>query len=372
MDTNQIYTIVNEVVAEATGQKALATVSADDLVSLGNTVLSSSTNTENFLSTLAQRIGRTIISYRQYRNKFGDMVLNDFEYGAILQKIRFGLTDAVEDPSYDLTDGDSVDPWTIYKPTVTQKLFVKRTPYMYPITVSRDLLKEAFLSGSALDSFIGGLFGWVRNSVEVGLENLGRTALNNMIAENDTKEIKLVTLYNTAAGLTATDQLTAQTAVLNADFLRWAIGYINQISDMFTDMDDGTYNDGSVPTFTPYEDQKIKLLSSFNNALRTQVQYAAFNREDLALRSFDTVNFWQAKQTPGSINVDRASDSTNKTIANIVGVLYDREALGTYQQEEDVLTTPVNAAGRYYTTYNHYKQLWFNDKSENFAFFTLN
>ena len=88
MTTEQIYTLVNEVNAEAFGQNSLSVVDTSSLISLGNTVLSSSTNTEAFLNTLAQRIGRTILRFREYRNKLGDMVLNDFEYGAILKKTK--------------------------------------------------------------------------------------------------------------------------------------------------------------------------------------------------------------------------------------------------------------------------------------------
>ena len=76
MTTEQIYTLVNEVNSEAFGQNALSVVDTSSLISLGNTVLSSSTNTEAFLNTLAQRIGRTILRFREYRNKLGDMVLN--------------------------------------------------------------------------------------------------------------------------------------------------------------------------------------------------------------------------------------------------------------------------------------------------------
>ena len=65
MDTNQIYSIVNEVNAEAFGSTDIDVIDAQGLVSLGDTVLSSSTNTEAFLNTLVQRIGRTIVSFRQ-------------------------------------------------------------------------------------------------------------------------------------------------------------------------------------------------------------------------------------------------------------------------------------------------------------------
>ena len=70
MNTEQIYSIVNSVVSQSIGDSALTIVDAQGLISLGNTVLDSSTNTEAFLNTLAQRIGRTIYRYRDYNNKF--------------------------------------------------------------------------------------------------------------------------------------------------------------------------------------------------------------------------------------------------------------------------------------------------------------
>ena len=198
MTTNQIYTLVNSVTSQAIGSTALTAVDASTLVALGDTVLSSTTNTEAWLSTLLQRVGKTIFAYREYRNKLADMVVDDFTMGAILQKISFQLVDAVSDPSYSLTDGGTVDPYKIYNPEVEQKLFVQRTPYMMPITISRVLLKEAFLSEAAMQSFIGYIFGTVRNSIELSLENLGRTTINNFMAEiyGSAREIKLVTLFN--------------------------------------------------------------------------------------------------------------------------------------------------------------------------------
>lgn len=48
MDTNQVYAIVNGVVSQALGSKALTAVDASGLVSLGNAVISSQSNTEAF------------------------------------------------------------------------------------------------------------------------------------------------------------------------------------------------------------------------------------------------------------------------------------------------------------------------------------
>lgn len=400
MTTNQIYTIVNEVNAEAFGSDAIDVIDLQGLISLGDAVLSSTGNTEAFLNTLVQRIGRTIISFRQYRNKLADMVVNDFEYGAILQKIRVHLTEAETDPAYGLTDGYSVDPWTVNKPDVEQKLFVTRTPYMFHVTIARKQLKEAFLSESGMGAFIGAVFGQVRNSIEVSLENLGRLCIANMMAEftpftpsvgDDTPattlnhEVKLCTLYNTARGYhgvipgeggaadtpASAGYVDADTCLFDDDFLRFAVKTMKSYSDNFTDMST-LYNDGEIETFTPREEQRLKVLSSFERALETVVQYSAFNEEMVRLNAFATLNFWQSAQTADTVKVERASDGVTVTIQNVVGVLYDRDALGIYKRDEDVLTTPVNAKGLYYNTFYHQLELWFNDTSENFVFFTLN
>ena len=245
MTTQQIYTLVNEVNAEAFGSNALTVVDTSSLISLGNTVLSSSTNTEAFLNTLAQRIGRTILRFRDYRNKLGDMVLNDFEYGAILQKIYVYMPKAEEDQSYDLIDGQSIDHYEISKPAVDQKLFVTRTPYQFKITIQDEHLKEAFLSESAMGSFIGVVFGQVRNAIECSLENLGRVTLATAIAEcaGTGRMIDLVTLYNSLYS----GSLDAVTCQNDPDFMRFAMSTINTYIDGIQDMSI-LYNDGSLET----------------------------------------------------------------------------------------------------------------------------
>lgn len=371
MQTKQIYDLVNAVNSQAYGETALTIADTAGLISLGDTVLSSTANTEAFLNTLVQRIGRTIISFRAYRNKFRDMVRDDFEWGAILQKIRVHMPDAVADPAYNLTDGQSVDPWTVYKPDVEQKLFVTRAPYMFPITIARTQLKEAFLSDAAMGAFISAIFGQVRNALEVSLENLSRLSITNMIAEAPAAhEIKLVTDYNAETG----ESVTAATALGDPAFLRYAVARIKSASDYFEDMST-LFNDGSIETFTPREDQRLKVLSDFERRLETVVQYSAFNEEMVRLDAFQMVNFWQSQEDNADradISIKRASDGTEVSKANIVAVLFDRDACGTYRRDEDVLTTPVNAKGLYYNTFYHVKQLWFNDLSENFVYFTLN
>lgn len=371
MTTEQIYGLVNTVNSEAFGHSALVVTDTSSLISLGNTVLSSSTNTEAFLSTLAQRIGRTILRFREYRNKLGDMVLNDFEYGAILQKIKVNMPEAEADESYDLINGNTVDHYKIAKPSVDQKLFVTRTPYQFHITIQRVHLKEAFLSAENMGSFIGIIFGEVRNAIEISLENLGRVTLATAIAEySSSREIPLVTDYNTEYN--PGTPLTAQTAIHNEEFLRYAIMRMNNLVDMIQDASE-LYNDGSMVTFTPSQDVRMKVISEFQRRMETNVQYAAFHDQFVEIPDgYQTINFWQASQTPYEVNITRPSDSQATTVNNVVALLYDRDAMGVYKIDEEIATSPINAAGLYYNQYWHEKQLRFIDLSENGVIFTLN
>ena len=371
MTTEQIYGLVNTVNAEAFGHSAMVVTDTSSLISLGNTVLSSSTNTEAFLNTLAQRIGKTILRFRDYRNKLGDMVLNDFEYGAILQKLKVIMPEAELDESYDLIDGNTVDHYKIAKPQVDQKLFVTRTPYQFHITIQRVHLKEAFLSPEAMGAFIGIIFGEVRNAIEISLENLGRITLATAIAEySSSREIALVTDFNTEYN--PTPALTAAEALHNEEFLRYAIMRMMTLVDAIQDASE-LYNDGSMVTFTPREDVRIKVVSEFQRRIESNVLYAAFNERFVDIpEGYGKLNFWQAAQTPYDVNITRPSDATATTVNNVVAILYDRDAMGVYKIDEEVATSPVNAAGLYYNQYWHEKQLRFIDLSENGVIFTLN
>ena len=376
MDTNQIYSIVNGAVSQAIGDSALSSIDTKNLVSLGSVVLSSSTNTEAFLNTLAQRIGRTIYRYRMYNNKFKDMIVSDMQWGAILQKLRVEMPTAVADPTFSLTDGESVDMFTVAKPVAKQKLFVTRTPYMFQITIQRETLREAFLSEEAMGSFIGLIFGEVRNAIELSLEELGRLTLSVAVSETsdaNQQRVNLVTDYNTERGLEGDAALTAATAIYNADFLRYAIYRINHTIDMLQDMS-VQFCDGTLPTFTNKEDMRIKVLSGFQRRLETVVEYAAFHDQFVSIdNAYSTVNFWQSEQSPSSIDIlVRASMGDRWQINNLVAVIYDRDAFGIYQIDETVLTSPVNAKGQYYNQFWHEKQGRFVDTSENIVIFTLN
>ena len=375
MDTNQIYSIVNDVAKETMGESALVATDTASLVAMGNAVLSSSTNTECFIDTLVQRIGRTIISYRPYKSKLGLLAVSDMTMGAILQKIKVKMPTAVEDVTTQLIDGQSVDQYVISKPKATQKLFVKRTPYTFYITIQKKWLREAFTSESAMGSFISAIYGEVENALELSQENLARLCMANFMATISTdtnRVVNLVTDYNTASGRSIP---TGENAMLDEAFLRYSLGRMNNISKKMQTMS-VLYNDGTETRHTPIGDQRFVSLVDFQTALETQVQWAAFHEQYVEKQNGIEVPYWQAAKSPLDIDLviegDDPEQEESTTLSNIVAFIHDRDALGTYRKDVDVATTPRNARGMYTNQFWHMNDLYFNDVTENGIIFTLN
>lgn len=369
MEINQIYEIVTSVTQQALGNKALTVIDEAGLVALGNEVLSSQDNIENWTKTLLQRIGRTIISTRRYSSNFKRMLRDNMEWGAILQKIKVDMPAYEEDESYDIETGETVDPWKVNKQSVHQKLFVTETPWQLHISIKRRDVEEAFLSSSVMSGFISAKFTEVQNAIELALETLSMNCVNNYIAElHDTKRtINLLSMYNDIMGTS----LTAETAMMNDDFLRFCIKEIKLISDRMVRMTKGIYNDGTTTRHTPYNLQNLYIASDFERALETVTQYQAFQDEYVKLDGYETIPFWQDLQKPLDIDIKRASDNTEVKISNVIGMLFDYEALGTYKSKEWSASTPLNPAGGYMNYYWHMKDMYFNDLSENGVVFVI-
>lgn len=377
IEVNQIYDLCNQIFQQMTGRTDIAAVDSASLVAMGNEVSNLGKN-DLWLNTFARRIGLTIDSYRVYRNRFSDLYRTQVEWGALVQKLTVEMPDAVADDMYKVgqMNGQALDHYIINNPKAKQKIFDKETPYSFFITIQEKMLTEAFLNAGAMSSFVNQVFGKVQNKIEVVLEDLARVALVNMMCNLSTKqEIKLVTLYNSKTGST----LNPQTALFDPAFMRFAIGMMNNIASKLETMS-VLFNTDGYDRFTPKSEQRFYVLADFITQLETVVQYAAFNPQYVNKSVDIAVPYWQGVKEGEDVNdmavlskvIGKVDNKVDKTIENVVGVLFDREAVGTFRQEEKVLTTPVNARGAYYNTFWHEKQMWFNDMSENAVIFTLN
>lgn len=379
METNQIYDLINEVNKQTIGTENITVLNTEQLVALGDFLFNSG-SVDLWTNTLLSRIASTKISYRAYQSKLGIYAVSDITMGLIMQKIKVDMPNAVEDVTTQLQDGQSVDMYIVSKPTAHQKLFAKRTPATFFRTTQRKWLKESFTTESAMGSFLAAVQGETNNKIELTQENLARLTMANfmaLISQTSSRVVDLVSEYNS---LTDNDVPTGEGALLDEGFCRYALGRMNKIAKYMETMS-RLYNDGSVDRHSPKDSQRFVSLIDFRTALETQVQWAAFNERYVATKNGVEVPYWQSATSPfdiklriheGTEDTEDTDDDVDITLSNVVGMIHDVDAFGTYRKEMDVITTPVNARGAYYNTFWHLNDLYFNDVSENGILFTLN
>lgn len=374
-DVNQIYPIVNEIYKESTGIEGVNAIDTNSLIAMG-TSLDQLGKKDIWLNGLSKRIGLTIDDYHAYESSYASLARTALEWGAYVQKFHVDVPDAFEEKSVDVgkMDGLSVDQWIITNPTASEKIFGLNTPYTLRITIQDTWLSEAFLGSNAMAALIRAIFGKIRNKKEIAMENLSRLAIGNFIINLAAKQhFHLVSLYNSIYGKT----VTAVEAKTDPDLLRWAVGFINNISKKMEKMS-VLYNSAGYEKFTPRSRQHFYVLADFMTMYDTVVMYSAHNPKYITANPDVEVPFWQGSGTQTGNDWEAITkvygtnvDGSQVQLNNLIGIIFDHDAIGTFRQQERVRTTPVNARGEYYNTFWHENPMFFNDMDENGVAFFL-
>lgn len=388
MLVKQIYEFVNNATAEALGD---ASITADEnlsnIVDVGNAIFDANA-VDAYVRSLINHIGRVVFVNRPYSGSVPSVLMDGWEYGSVMEKISAKLPDAEENESWELQDGQSYDQNIFYKPQVTAKFFNKRTTFEIPLSITEKQVKQSFSNATQLNAFMSMLYNEVDKSMTIKTDELVMRTINNMIADTvyddyagaglDTKSgVKAVNLlyqYNTETFASSSDYITAAQAIHDPEFIRYASFKMGLYADRLRKIST-LFNIGGEPRFTPADMLHVVLLSEFKNAAGAFLQSDTFHDQYTALPKAETVAFWQGSGTDyafsstGKIDVVSANNH-NVAVTGILGVMFDRDALGVSNLDKRV-TTHYNAKGEFFN--NWYKQDagYFNDQNENFVVFFI-
>lgn len=373
MKVNQIYEIMNNVTSEILGKTNVVAEDLANIVDVG-TELFDNTSVDNYVKTLVNRIAKVIFVSRPYSGKVPSILMDSWDYGAVVQKVTADLPDAVENKSWELENGTEYSPNIFYKPTVSNKFFNNKVTFEIDMSFTERQVKESFASASEVNSFISMLYNAVDKSFTVKVDSLIMRTINNMIAETinaDTTGIKAVNLldgYNSQFGAS----LTAAAAITDKEFIRYAAMqmalYIDRLGTLST-----LFNIGGKDRFTSGDMLHIVMLSDFKAAANSYLQSDTFHNEYTALPNCETVPYWQGS------GVDYAFNSVSKVMATtasgatveqtgVIGVMFDRESCGVTNLDKRV-TTNYNPKGEFYNNFYKMDCGSFNDLNENFVVF---
>lgn len=396
MEVKQIYTLINSVSDEVLGRTDIVTEDLTGIVDLGTEVFNQNA-VDNYVKSLVNHIGKVIFVNRPYAGKLPSVLMDAWEFGSVLEKISADVPEAEENGTWDLTDGQSYDQDVFHKPTITAKFFNSKVTFEVPVSITERQVKESFSSAAQLNGFISMIYSAVEKSMTIKADALIMRTINNMIAEtvladaqafgateagdmagadlssaSTARCVNLLKLYNDKTG--STKKLTAEKAITDPDFIRFASYVMGTYADRMQSIST-VFNVGGKERFTPKDMLHVVLLSDFAKAAQTYLYSDTFNRGDVLLPQAETVPFWQSSgqnyefASTGNINI-KESGGKSVEISGVLGVMFDRDALGVCNLDRRV-TTNYNAKAEFFNNYYKFDAGYFNDTNENFVVFFI-
>lgn len=399
MEVKQIYELINKVSGEVLGKTDIVLEDLTGIVDLGKEVFNQSA-VDNYVKSLVNHIGKVIFVNRPYVGKVPSVLMDAWEFGSVLEKISADVPEAEEkNYTWDLKDGTEYKQDVFHKPTVTAKFFNSKVTFEVPVSITERQVKESFSNAAQLNGFISMIYAAVEKSMTIKADALIMRTINNMIAEtvladavafggtalnltsaSTARCVNLLKLYNdkyfpaTGEGRPNPDALTAAKAITDPDFIRFASYVMGTYADRLQSIST-VFNIGGKERFTPKDMLHVVLLSDFAKAAQTYLYSDTFNRGDVLLPQAETVPFWQGSgknydfASTGHIKVQLSSGKA-VDITGVLGVMFDRDALGVCNLDRRV-TTNYNAKAEFFNNYYKFDAGYFNDTNENFVVFFI-
>lgn len=375
MTIKQIYSLLNQTMAEVSGQEDLVAENLTNIVDIGKSVFDNNWK-DPYTNSLINRIGKMVFVDRVYSGYAPSVLKDAWEYGSIMTKTRTKVFEAKTNPSWTLKNGETVNQFEYNAPEFETKFYNQKNAWQVDCSFTDVQLKQSFTSADEMNRFMSMIYNRIDTSMTIYTDNMIMRTINNFIGEKlnaNNGVIDLLAAYNA----TVTTALTAEKAFKDKDFLRFAaytiMLYKKRLAAPSTLFNISTNNDNV--TFTPANKLHVVLIDNFAKGIDVYLQSETYHNELTSIGSYETVPYWQGSGTSyadtdvSKINITTAGGAViNRNY--IVGVMFDDEALGVLNENKRV-TSAYNANGEYYNNFFKTDTTYFNDLMENGIVFTI-
>ena len=412
------HAIVNLILAEMTGQDGnITTVNSSNFVSVGETIWSY--GTENVYNAIGLVMGRTLVASRPYRAKLNIInAINTGVYSHRLRKISFFERGALPSGDYNtqlytnLADGfdngenpnaggtaqSTKDQWEQHQSYPMELNFAGSSTMQYCITLYEDQWKNAFNSESDFNRVWAGALTEHANAIEQRKEAFNRMTLCNFMAgiydmrAAGCTAINLTTEFNNKYNAGGTPATTAELLTSKyKEFLAFFVAEFKKYSRLMTERSvmfhnyptktDAAGNTLHLMRHTPYDKQRVILYEPMFIDAEAQVFPEIFNPQYLDIdRQYEGVMYWQdiklgagLDYTPAVPNFTTGTQTSGSNVAlsQVVGLLYDEDALMVDYQLEAATTTSLEARKRFRNDWLSIARNSINDFTENAILFYM-
>lgn len=388
MVVKQIYELINSVSGEVLGKTDIVKEDLTGVVDLGTEVFNQGA-VDNYVKSLVNHIGKVVFVNRPYAGKIPSVLMDAWEFGSVLEKISAEIPAAEVNDTWNLTDGAEYNQDIFHKPVVSAKFFNSKVTFEVPVSITERQVKESFSSAAQLNGFLSMIYSAVEKSMTIKTDALIMRTINNMIGEtlfadaekftasgktlnygsaSTVRCVNLLYLYNQAKGAS----LTADKCLTDGEFIRFASYQMGLYADRLQSISK-LFNVGGKERFTPKDSLHTVLLSDFAKGAQAYLYADTYNKEQVLLPNAETVASWQGSgQDYGfahtsAINI-KTSGNHEISIGGVLGVMFDRDALGVCNLDKRV-TTNYNAKAEFFNNYYKFDAGYFNDTNENFVVF---
>lgn len=353
--TKQIPDIVKDAFEDLIGQNAnLSEIDTSDFVSMGK-ALDSFNLLDGWYGALTHRIVKTVMFARTYSAKTRNILRDETNWGAFIQKIYFIAPEEVNNPAFGI-------PQVTTQQQTTTKTYAQHSPYdvetalecrslvygsdgtwSYEFIIPSIQIQKAWNSPAEMAAFVDGQFVTVQNRIESAKEAVVNAAVNTSMAKciNDGRARNLLAEYNAAhTGATIT---SVAAALENVSFLKYMSKEINRVVENMQMLNTG-FNAMGYATFTPAEKMHVDVLTEAAMDMQYYLEADTYNANMVSLPGYNTVPAWQGTGNNGKfdfakasgINVSHADINSGTAVeqTGIVAFIYDDENVAAYFGDE--------------------------------------
>lgn len=308
-----------------------------NLAQYGNALRDYPVIMNKWVNVLVNKIGLTVIKNKMWNNKLAEFQRGDLPVGSTIEEI---FVDVVKAKTYaeEPESGNLGDVFAVNKPDVKVRYHVVNSQLVYPISISKVNILQAFNNLPAFEDFISKVFESVYASA-------------NLDEYLQTKQLIQFYMTNDSINRFYDVEVSAVNSEATAKALATQIrSYSNKIEFM-----SAKYNYAGVTTHTPKEDQVLLLNSDTEAFMDVNVLAYAFNME---------------KADPSAIvnkvvTLDDFGDGDSTTVA----ILVDRDWFMIYSQLYQ-MEEQNNALHLYFNRFLHIWKIYSTSEFANAIRFT--
>ena len=346
------------------------------LVDMGEVAAGSEAAADLAYKVMIDQLGKMVIESRSYVAQLPSLFVDPIEWGGFVEHVQVGLSDVYDDEmwnpdgfiNYNDEGGKEYaqkmaeQEHAFYRPRVHAKIFKEAKAISVRLTTLKDQLFTAFKSLDEMNRFLTALYASVENTLQLKAQAYAlatvATGIGRATALGHGYDLRA--LYNAETGSNIANSTEFRK---NDEAMRWALGFMANTKDNFSQYSTA-FNNAVEPVETPPDDVRTILLAKFANDAKFGVRANTFHEELIGIGDFERVTAWQGINTAGSnafnfgavskvmftadsaekVGITLGEGVTSYTVPNVVGVMYDKYALGISLDKKKVTAsyTAVN------------------------------